>query len=99
MKRVFSTLNVHPRDRFDFWHSIACATIVGYDSIPAQRNLFSADIDVGALAEIGVVRFENAPMRVARTAAHVAQAWIKVKNSKHPAMTLVMKSDKLKRHR
>jgi AraC family transcriptional regulator, positive regulator of tynA and feaB len=74
MKRIFSTLNVHPRDRFDFWHSIACATIVGHDSIPAQRNLFSADIDVGVLAEIGVVRFENSPMRVSRTAAQVAQA-------------------------
>jgi AraC family transcriptional regulator, positive regulator of tynA and feaB len=74
MKRIFSTLNVHPRDRFDFWHSIACATIVGHDSIPAQRNLFSADIDVGTLAEIGVVRFENSPMRVSRTAAQVAQA-------------------------
>jgi AraC family transcriptional regulator, positive regulator of tynA and feaB len=74
MKRIFSTLNVHPRDRFDFWHSIACSTIVGHDSIPARRNLFSADIDVGALAEIGVVRFENSPMRVSRTAAQVAQA-------------------------
>ncbi|MDB5618392.1 helix-turn-helix domain-containing protein [Tardiphaga sp.] len=74
MKRIFSTSSVHPRDRFDFWHSIACAQIVGHDSTPAQRNLFSADIDVGALGEIGVVRFENSPMRVCRTAAQVAKA-------------------------
>jgi AraC-like DNA-binding protein len=73
MKRVFSTSNVHPRDRFDFWHSVACAQIVGHDSVPAQRNLFSANIDVGTLAEIGVVRFENAAMSVSRTAAQVAK--------------------------
>jgi AraC family transcriptional activator of tynA and feaB len=74
MKRIFSTLNIHPRDRFDFWHSIACATIVGHDSIPAQPSLFSANIDVGPLTEIDVVRFENSPMRVSRTAAQVAKA-------------------------
>jgi AraC family transcriptional regulator, positive regulator of tynA and feaB len=43
-----------------------------FDSRSAE--FISADIDVGALAEIGVVRFENSPMRVCRTAAQVAQA-------------------------
>lgn len=74
MKRIFSTSNVHPRDRFDYWHSIACAQIVGHDSIPAQRCLFSAEIDVGAVGDIDVVRFENSPMNVSRTGARVAEA-------------------------
>jgi AraC family transcriptional regulator, positive regulator of tynA and feaB len=74
MKRIFSTDDVHPRDRFDFWHSVACATIVGHDSVPAIRNGFSADIDAGALAETGVVRFENSQMRVFRTAAQISEA-------------------------
>lgn len=74
MKRIFSTSDVHPRDRFDFWHSIACATIVGHDSIPAQRHSFSADIDAGALADLNIVRFENSPMKVSRTADQVARA-------------------------
>ena len=74
MKNIFSTSHVHPRDRFDFWHSVACATIVGHDSCPAERNRFSADIDAGALAEIGIVRFKNSPMKVSRTASQIATA-------------------------
>src|ERR1700761_3222763 len=74
MKRIFSTSEVHARDRFDFWHSVACATIVGHNSIPAQRHSFSADIDAGALADLNIVRFENSPMKVSRTPAQVARA-------------------------
>ena len=32
MKTVFSTKLVHPRDKFDFWHSVACKTVVDHDS-------------------------------------------------------------------
>jgi AraC-like DNA-binding protein len=74
MKRIFSTADVHPRDRFDLWHSVACATIVGHDSVPTQRQGFRADIKAGTLADIGVVEFDNSPMRVARTALQAAQA-------------------------
>lgn len=74
MKRIFCTSDVHPRDRFDFWHSVACAQIVGHDSIPAQPKSFAANIDFGTVADIGVVRFSNSPMRVFRTAEQVAKA-------------------------
>ena len=74
MKRIFSTSEVHPRDRFDFWHSVACATIVGHDSTPKQRHCFAADLDAGGLADIGIVRFDNSPMKVSRTALQVARS-------------------------
>lgn len=74
MKKVFSTDVVHPRDRFDFWHSVACATIVGHSSQPDCRATFNAEIEAGKLADIGIVRFENSAMSVSRTAKHVSQS-------------------------
>jgi hypothetical protein len=31
MKELFSTTEVHARDRFDYWHSVASKTIVPHD--------------------------------------------------------------------
>jgi AraC family transcriptional activator of tynA and feaB len=72
MKKLFSTAEVHPRDRFDYWHDVACVNLVGHSSRPASRRNFEAEIECGALADIGLVRFENSPMHVARTARHIA---------------------------
>jgi AraC family transcriptional activator of tynA and feaB len=74
MKKLFSTANVHPRDRFDYWHSVACDNLVGHSSKPNCRQTFNAEIETGALADIGLVLFENSPMDVSRTAFHVAQS-------------------------
>jgi AraC family transcriptional activator of tynA and feaB len=73
MEKVFSTADVHPRDRFDYWHSVACANLAGSESRPENRLGFEAEIEVGDLAEIGLVLFRNAPMRAAREARHIAQ--------------------------
>jgi AraC family transcriptional regulator, positive regulator of tynA and feaB len=74
MERVFSTDNVHTRDRFNYWHEVACRTIVEHDSWPDCRAGFEAQIEVGALAGIGLVQFVNSPMTVSHTARHVARA-------------------------
>jgi AraC-like DNA-binding protein len=74
MKRLFSTANVHPRDRFDYWHSVACNNLIGHSSKPACRQTFQAEIETGMLADIGLVLFANSPMDVARTIQHVAQS-------------------------
>ncbi len=58
MKTIFSTDEVRPRDRFDYWHSVACRTLVAHDSIPNCRQTFRAELRRGALAEIGLFQFE-----------------------------------------
>jgi AraC family transcriptional regulator, positive regulator of tynA and feaB len=74
MKTVFSTAEVHPRDRFDYWHSVACKEVVDHDSNPQRRQAFEAQLQSGSLADIGVVLFENSPMAVSHAARHIAQA-------------------------
>jgi AraC family transcriptional activator of tynA and feaB len=74
MKKLFSTRDVHPRDRFDYWHGVACNSLVGHSSTPECRQTFAAEIETGMLAAIELVLFENSPMNVTRTAKHVAQS-------------------------
>ena len=72
MKQVFSTSKLHPRDRFDCWHSVACATVVDHDSVAGCRPNFFAELQFEQLAETGVVRFENSPMSISHTERHIA---------------------------
>jgi AraC-like DNA-binding protein len=70
---LFSTADVEPRDRFDYWHSVACRTIVDHSSRPQCRHTFEAELQWGALADIGVVRFTLAPMEFSHARRHLAQ--------------------------
>lgn len=72
MKMLFSTMKVHPRDRFDYWHSIARENIVDHDSRPDCRSSFHAELRAGVLADIALVLFENSPMTIAHTRCHAA---------------------------
>jgi AraC family transcriptional activator of tynA and feaB len=74
METVFSTSEVHVRDRFDYWHDVACRSIVNHDSQPECRLTFNAAIQAGALADIGLVVFENSPMDISRTPGQAAHA-------------------------
>ncbi|MDO8981700.1 MAG: AraC family transcriptional regulator [Afipia sp.] len=71
MKTVFSTKLVHQRDKFDFWHSIACKNIVDHDSRPANRLSFEAEIDTGSFGLFELVLFRNSSMRVSHTMRHI----------------------------
>jgi AraC family transcriptional activator of tynA and feaB len=74
MDKLFSTMDVHPRDRFDYWHDVACRNIAGHSSKPASKQNFEAQIEGGSIADMGLVLFENSPMTVTRTALHIAQS-------------------------
>jgi AraC-like DNA-binding protein len=74
VQTVFSTDQVHARDRFDYWHSVACKKIVEHDTIPADRLNFGASIEVGGLGNLELVQFQNSPMQVCHTLAHAARA-------------------------
>lgn len=74
VQTFFSTNDVHPRDRFDYWHDVACKTVVEHSSRPASRQGFHAEMQWGHLANVGVVLFENSPMEVVHAAQHITHA-------------------------
>ena len=53
MDKIFSTAGVHPRDRYAFWHEVACREIVGHQSRPSSFTAFEADIEAAPLADLG----------------------------------------------
>jgi AraC-like DNA-binding protein len=71
VETIFSTAAVHPRDRFDYWHSVACKKIVGHDSVPESRLTFQAEIRAAKFGNLDLVEFSNSPMQVSHTLAHV----------------------------
>jgi AraC-like DNA-binding protein len=64
VKTVFSTQDVHPRDRFDYWLSAACDQLVNHHSVADCPPKFSAELRSGTLANLGLVLFENAGMTI-----------------------------------
>ena len=74
MNTIFSTETVHQRDRFDYWHSIACQTVVEHESVPVSRRRFHAELQAGALADADLIRFNTSAMSVARTTTNLKHA-------------------------
>jgi AraC-like DNA-binding protein len=74
MEMIFSTEQVHPRDRFDYWHSIACSNLVDHNSQPKCRSSFEAKIEIGQLGIVGLILFHNSPMQISHTQHHIAYA-------------------------
>jgi AraC-like DNA-binding protein len=72
MELLFSSSKVHPRDRFDYWHSAACENIVDHESVPRCRSTFEAELFGGALADIPMVVFQNSPMAVRHDRRHIS---------------------------
>lgn len=70
MKTIFSTEAVHPRDRFDYWHSVACRTMVAHDSTPTCRQTFHAELRGGALAGVGLIQVHADGFQFSRGARH-----------------------------
>jgi AraC family transcriptional activator of tynA and feaB len=71
VETIFSTASVHPRDRFDYWHSLACQQIVGHDSVAENRLTFEAEIKAAKFGNLDLVEFSNSPMQVSHTLTHV----------------------------
>jgi AraC family transcriptional regulator, positive regulator of tynA and feaB len=74
MKTIFSTNGVHPRDRFDFWHEVACKQLVEHSSVAQSRQNFEAKIATGTLGNFELILFENSAMDVTRSANNLAHA-------------------------
>jgi AraC family transcriptional activator of tynA and feaB len=74
VETIFSTEQVHPRDRFDYWHSVACKTLVDHSSRPKSRSGFEAEMQTGLLGNLEIVLFQNSPMQVLHTALQAARS-------------------------
>ncbi len=71
---TFSTNTVHPRDRFDFWHSVACRSYVEHECRPGHQSTFEGHVDIAPLAHTSLSTYSNAPARIWRTPRQIAQA-------------------------
>jgi AraC-like DNA-binding protein len=74
MRKLFSTGDVHPRDRFDYWLDVACREITILDGVPDNRLAFEAEMQTGSLAEIRLLNFKSSPAQVAHTTRYLEAA-------------------------
>jgi len=58
MKRIFSTDDFEPRDRYDCWHEVICRHVIPHDSVPDCRSTFAASLDAAVLADLALVSFD-----------------------------------------
>ena len=66
MKTLFSSDDVHARDRFAYWHDVACKAIIPHDSKPDNAATFYARLSSAESNVIALLRVEAAPMIVSR---------------------------------
>jgi AraC family transcriptional regulator, positive regulator of tynA and feaB len=74
MKKIFSTADVCPRDRFERWHEVTRQYVVDHDSRPDCRWSFEATLSRAMLEELPVLTFESSPFTVLHTDRHAARA-------------------------
>lgn len=74
MDKIFTTDELHPRDRFAAWHDIACEQICVHRSVPESAATFEAELFAGQLAGLQLFKLRSAPMAVARTPKEIARA-------------------------
>jgi hypothetical protein len=74
MDEIFSTALLHPRDRFDSWHEVACKRIIGHRSRALSRARFEATLHGALLADTELLVFQNSPMNVTRAQQDIARA-------------------------
>jgi len=61
MQTIFSTAGIPPAEAFDAWMDIARANFSHHEAQPLHRPSFFARLDIGSLADLGVMRWQIAP--------------------------------------
>lgn len=74
MDHIFSSDDVHPRDRFSFWHEVACKELVQHHSKPDDPKRFYARLAMATLDDIAMLRVDIPAMVAERDYKHVARA-------------------------
>ena len=74
MATVYSTREVHPRDRFSYWLEVATKGFVRHAFRSHVGSAFEGRVRLGSLAELGVAAFVCDAAEVSRTAQDIARA-------------------------
>lgn len=71
---IVSTSSVHPRDRFDYWHEMACRAMVPFECRPQNRSSFEGEISCLPFAGSAITISCNNGVTTWRTARQVARS-------------------------
>jgi AraC family transcriptional regulator, positive regulator of tynA and feaB len=74
MKIVFSTDDVHARDRLEFWHEHASKAAVPHEFDSRVGRSFNGSISMGKLGALDLSLIESDPCEVRRTNDYIARA-------------------------
>lgn len=72
MQTIFSTSDVDPRHRFDYWHGVASEKLIRHDATPLDAAHFRAEMKYGTIGEVELAQFDTSPIRIARQYRHIA---------------------------
>ena len=71
---VVTTKSLHPRDKFSFWHDVACRAFVEHDWRPVDRRSFEAEVRATSLEAIKLAVCSNDAMTIWRSERQAARA-------------------------
>jgi AraC-like DNA-binding protein len=71
MKRIFSTDDVDPRNRFDCWHEVICRHVIPHASVPDCPTTFAASVETAVLADLSLVYFDTGSMTCTHEKRHI----------------------------
>lgn len=70
---IYSTDDVHPRERLSYWREVATRGYVEHDTIPLDRASFSGAVRIKSLPGVGVSAFQADAHRVLRSERDTAR--------------------------
>ena len=73
MTAVYSTLDIHPRERLSYWLDVATKAFVRHEFHSSTGPSFEGALRAGSLAGLGVATVECDPCEVGRTALDIAR--------------------------
>ena len=73
MTAVYSTLDIHPRERLSYWLDVATKVFVRHEFQSSTGPSFAGTLRGGSLASLGVATIECDPCEVGRTALDIAR--------------------------
>ncbi len=74
MEVTFSTADVQPRDRLDYWREVACRAFVDLECHARRSATFSANIRSGSFAGLGLSVVQSDACEVHRTRQGIARS-------------------------
>ncbi|HEX2841682.1 helix-turn-helix domain-containing protein [Hyphomicrobium sp.] len=71
---IYSTHDVHPRERLSYWREVATRGYVEHDFTPDNTGAFSGSVGITTLPGLGLASFEVDAARVNRSERYAARA-------------------------